>query len=41
MAGVLGALEEEKRVNQSSRLAQQGVWTHWDDVRPFDDHGTI
>jgi len=35
MAGVLGALEEEKRVNHSSRLAQQGVWTHWDDV-PFD-----
>ena len=35
MAEVL-ALEEEKRVNHSSRLAQQGVWTHWDDVRPFD-----
>jgi hypothetical protein len=33
---ILNMLEEEKRVNHSSCLAQQGVWTHWDDVRPFD-----
>ena len=29
-------LEEEKRVTHSSQLAHQGVWTHWDNVRPFD-----
>jgi hypothetical protein len=33
---ILGDLEEEKRINHSSRLAHQGVWTHWDEVRPFD-----
>ena len=33
---ILGELEEEKRVNHSSCLVQQGVWTHWDNVRAFD-----
>jgi len=34
---ILGELEEEKRVNHSSLLAQQGVWTHYrEDVQPFD-----
>ena len=34
---ILGELEEEKRINHSSLLAQQGTWTHYrDDVRPFD-----
>ena len=33
---ILRELEEEKRVNHSSRLTQQGVWTHWDNVQPFD-----
>ena len=34
---ILRDLEEEKRINHSSLLAQQGAWTHYrDDVRPFD-----
>ena len=27
---------EEKRVQHASCLVRQGVWTHWDNVRPFD-----
>src|SRR4051812_41603778 len=29
-------LQEEKRMHHASCLVQQGVWTHWNDVRPFD-----
>ena len=27
---------EQKRMEHSSCLVQQGVWTHWDNVMPFD-----
>ena len=33
---VLGQLQEEKHLNHASCLVQQGAWTHWDNVRPFD-----
>jgi len=29
-------LEEEKMLSHASCLTRQGVWTHWDDVQPFD-----
>jgi len=35
-AEVLGRLQEEKLVTHASCLVQQGAWTHWKDVRPFD-----
>jgi hypothetical protein len=33
---VFNLLQEEKHLRHASCLVQQGVWTHWDDVRPFD-----
>jgi zinc-binding in reverse transcriptase len=35
-AETLGLLEEEKLLSHASCLVQQGVWTHWEDVIPFD-----
>jgi hypothetical protein len=29
-------LQEEKLIQHAACLVRQGVWTHWDDVRPFD-----